>query len=248
MIDPPDLADTCLFLDVDGTLVEFASTPQGVHIDPALIQTLPRARGALNGALALVSGRRIETLDGLFSPLRFAAAGIHGAEMRFTPDGPIESMTTAPLSRDLHRKLLDTVQNFPGTFVEDKSFAFAVHFRAAPRFSVALIAAVDEIIAELGDPSLDVLHGNGVSEIKRGAYDKGGAIARLMATPEFSSRKPIFIGDDTTDLPGFAAVLERGGLAYSVGSVVPGVSGTFDDPAAVRAWVAELAPQGGAAA
>jgi len=52
----------CLFLDVDGTLVEFAASPDDVHVDPALAALIDRGSQALGGALALVSGRTLADL------------------------------------------------------------------------------------------------------------------------------------------------------------------------------------------
>ena len=81
---PPDQIDlrrTALLLDVDGTLLEIAATPNDVVVPPALRGTLQQLMERSEGAVALVSGRTIETLDRLFRPLRLPAIGQHGAEM-----------------------------------------------------------------------------------------------------------------------------------------------------------------------
>jgi len=65
----------CLFLDVDGTLLELASTPHAVIVVPTLLELMTRLRSAAGGALALVSGRTIANLDGLFGT-DFPAAGL----------------------------------------------------------------------------------------------------------------------------------------------------------------------------
>ena len=84
--DDPCLTDEdALFLDVDGTLVEFADRPDAVSAPAGLVETLASVETKLGGALALVSGRRIEELDRLFSPLRLRASGVHGVEFRFEP-------------------------------------------------------------------------------------------------------------------------------------------------------------------
>ncbi len=85
-----------LFLDFDGTLVEIAPTPAGVVIPQALRDTLAAVQEALDGAVALVSGRPIADLDRLLLPLQFAAAGEHGAEIRYWRDGEVVSETTLP--------------------------------------------------------------------------------------------------------------------------------------------------------
>jgi trehalose 6-phosphate phosphatase len=68
-----------LFLDVDGTLLDLAPRPEAVVVKPGLLADLEAAERSLGGALALVSGRPIETLDQLFAPLLLCAAGVHGA-------------------------------------------------------------------------------------------------------------------------------------------------------------------------
>ena len=72
-----------LFLDVDGTLLDFASHPEGVHVDAQLHDDLATLRERLRGALALLSGRTLAQLDEMFDWNRHAAAGLHGAQLRF---------------------------------------------------------------------------------------------------------------------------------------------------------------------
>jgi trehalose 6-phosphate phosphatase len=248
MIDLPERESVCLFLDVDGTLLDFASRPEAVEVTSSLVTDLARARNALSGAVAFVSGRTIRDLDHLFEPLRFIAAGVHGAEFRLSPDAPIVSISQDRLPDRLWRNLTAALAGFPGTLAEDKTFAFTVHYRAAPQFAGALAAALEELLMEADDPSLSILHGHYVIEIKRRAHEKGEAIDLLMRQPEFAGRKPIFIGDDATDLPGFVAVLRHRGFAYSVGSSIPGLTGSFENPQDVRAWLGRLAHQNESAA
>ena len=76
---PPQLDDACaLFLDVDGTLLEFAVQPDLVRLPLGALETLGRISDRLGGALALVSGRPLGELDHLFAPLQLPAAGLHG--------------------------------------------------------------------------------------------------------------------------------------------------------------------------
>ena len=115
---------------------------------------------------------------------------------------------------------------------------------AGPRLREAL----DTFLAARAGLGLVVLPGHCVYELKRPAIDKGAAITDFMDRAPFAGRRPVFIGDDVTDAPGFVAVEARGGLAYSVGRVFPAVAGTFDDPAAVRRWVAGIGRSEGPAA
>jgi trehalose 6-phosphate phosphatase len=76
------MTDDALFLDFDGTLVEIVERPDAVVVDPALPGILARLRERLGGALALVSGRSVATLDGFLAPFACDAAGLHGVEYR----------------------------------------------------------------------------------------------------------------------------------------------------------------------
>ena len=71
-----------LFLDVDGTLLEIAATPDLVRVPASLRNTLQLSRDRQQGALALFSGRRLDELDALFAPCVFPASGMHGMEVR----------------------------------------------------------------------------------------------------------------------------------------------------------------------
>lgn len=71
-----------LFLDVDGTLLEVAETPQRVHVPERIKQLLVALTVRFDGAVALVSGRGLDDIDRLFSPLRFCVAGFRGCEYR----------------------------------------------------------------------------------------------------------------------------------------------------------------------
>ena len=63
-----------------------------------------------------------------------------------------------------------------------------------------------------------------------------------MTHAPFKGRRPVFIGDDTTDETVFAILPELDGIGFSVGRGVAGVAGCFDAPADVRAWFEQLAP------
>jgi trehalose 6-phosphate phosphatase len=83
---------------------------------------------------------------------------------------------------------------------------------------------------------LELLAGHLVSEIRLSGIDKGKAIERLMAEPPFMGRRPGFVADGELDRAGFETVSAMGRLAFPAGEKLPGLSGWFSGPAAVRAW------------
>ena len=230
-----------LFLDVDGTLLDLAPRPEAVEVPAGLCDMLAAAEWRLDGALALVSGRPIEQLDLLFAPLRLRASGIHGAEIRRSLDAPSPWLTQTRLPKRAWRDLLRLLERFPGTFAENKGVGFAVHHRLTGKPQEELVAALQAFVEALAAFELELSAGHRVLEIKPSGSDKGKAIECFMANAPFAGRRPVFVSDDGMDRAGFDAALALGGLAFSVGAPLPGLSGCFARPEAVRAWVGRLA-------
>src|ERR1700724_1193632 len=117
---PPPSLNWCLFLDVDGTLIELAETPFDTIASDELKALLKSVAERLDGALALVSGRSIEYLDALFTPLRLPAAGLHGVERR-KASGVMHGASFNDAQLDRARTALTAfVLDHPGTLLEDK--------------------------------------------------------------------------------------------------------------------------------
>jgi trehalose 6-phosphate phosphatase len=231
-----------LFLDVDGTLLDLAPRPEAVVVKPGLLADLEAAERLLGGALALVSGRPIETLDQLFAPLLLCAAGVHGAEIRRSPRGPINALAQGRLSDGSWSSLNRLLGEFPGSYAENKGVSFAVHYPDPGTDIHDLKGALSGLMERInghGD-GLRLLAGHAVFEIQLKGFDKGRAIERFMTERPFSDRRPVFVGDDEMDRAGFDAALRLGGLAFSVGIELPGLSGAFSGPDAVRRWLHEL--------
>lgn len=236
---PPPSLDWCLFLDVDGTLIELTDTPFDARRNEGLNAMLRDVSGRLDGALALVSGRSIEYLDALFAPLRLPCAGLHGVERR-RASGLVQGASFNDSQLDRARAALtDLVRSHPGTLLEDKGRTVAVHYRLAPQFEPALREAVTAIVAGLG-ADYHVQGGNLMLEIKPRGFSKGGAIEAFMRESPFSGRTPVFAGDDLTDLDGFRVVEAEGGISIGVGERVRGQC-YLPDPAAMRGWLARIA-------
>ena len=242
---PPTFSsDWALFLDVDGTLLDFADTPEGVRVAPGLVDALAALQHRLDGALALVSGRPIAQLYRLFAPLQLPAAGLHGLERRGGQPRPgVEPRPPAALET-LRQRAEAVTAGFPGALVEDKGLTIALHWRGNPAAAAALRALADVALAELPDYRLQP--GDQVLELQPADADKGMAIDALLETRPFRYRLPVFIGDDHTDEHGFEIVLARGGMAVLVGDRQPSIARyRLPDPASVRAWLRDAATSSG---
>lgn len=226
-----------MFLDVDGTLVDIERHPDEVRATPELKQILADASRALGGALALVSGRAIASVDRVFAPLCLPAAGLHGLERR-DADGrvhyPRDYAERIALAR---AALLDFVQSEAGLLLEDKGAALALHYRNAPQREADCRRHMDLALRAAGE-DFHVQQGKMVLELKPSGHDKGTAIVAFMAEAPFHGRRPVFIGDDLTDEDGFRAVNQLDGLSIRVGAH-PGTTARIvaGDVAAVRRWL-----------
>ncbi len=236
---PTPSLEWCLFLDVDGTLIEFTDSPLETSADAELKTLLCRVTERLGGAVALVSGRSIRHLDALFAPLCLPAAGLHGVERR-KASGAMHGASFVDARLDRARAALNSLAAaFPGTLVEDKERTLAVHFRMAPQYETALRDALTAVAAPLG-ANYHIQEGNMMLEIKPRGFTKATAVKAFMSEPPFSGRTPVFVGDDLTDQDALRAVEDEGGISIAVGDRVRGQY-RIENPSAVRDWLRGIA-------
>ena len=240
-----DLSGAALLLDVDGTLLDIATTPDGVVVPATLRASLRDLLAQSDGALALVSGRTIDTLDRLFAPLKCPAVGGHGAEMRLLSDGQVVKQRSSELSDSLRGQLQELTKIDRGLLVEDKLHSVAVHYRLAPKRETELKQRIAAIVADKGPDQIEILFGKDVIDVKPKDFNKGAAVIELMSHPPFAGRTPIFIGDDTTDESVFAILPELSGTGFSVEKEMKGADGVIPSPQHVRSWLNQLSLHAG---
>lgn len=236
-LPPPAQLAWSYFLDVDGTLIEFAETPGAAHVDDALLGLVARLHHACGGALALISGRSLADLDKRLGSVRLPLAGQHGLERRDARHRlHVHAAPPAARCEILHR-LARLAERHPGLLVEDKGLTIAVHYRRAPQLASWLHRMLRRWVAEQGK-HLQLQCGHRVIEIKPAGFDKGSAIGEFVSEPPFRGRVPVFIGDDLTDEHGFARINELGGYSIKVGAGPTGAEWRLPGVGAVRAWLA----------
>lgn len=209
---PSSLLDgASLFLDFDGTLTEFVD-PSG---DPApgdrtlgLIAALARR---LDGRIAIVSGRSLDSLAGLVTVEGIDLTGSHGLERRF-PDGTRQPLDTGDFS-NLHAEGRALAGRL-GILVEEKPTGAAFHYRGQPRLEQEVADAVSALATR---HQAEFRRGAMVVEVRAPGPHKGDAVRTMMGEPPFAAGTPIFIGDDLTDEDGFRAARALGGHGVLVG-------------------------------
>ena len=224
------------FLDVDGTLIDIADTPDAVRVDAALLDLIARLHRASCGAAALVSGRALSDLEHRLGALRVPMAGQHGLERRDAA-GRLWIHAAPPAAKSAIKEALAPIlARHPGLLLEDKGLTLALHYRLAPH----LAAYAQRLMAQLAGAAgagLEVQRGKRVAEVKPSAIDKGSAVSEYLAEAPFRGRRPVFIGDDLNDEHGFAEVNKLGGISIKVGKEQSCARYRLRDVAAVRRWL-----------
>jgi len=233
----PRLGGCAVFLDVDGTLLDLAETPDAVVVPPHLRALLHRLSDQLQGALAIISGRSLTDIDRLIGP-GIAAAAEHGAILRDADGCIIEDMEDSAELRSLLAPLRAAVAAHPRTLLEAKRFGLVLHWRAAPSAAPALIHCAEALTAP--HPMLELQPAHEALEIRVRGPSKAGALDRFMRDAPFAGRVPVFVGDDTTDEPAIARASARGGQGLHVGRDFAG------SPAAVLDWLEDALARGDA--
>jgi trehalose 6-phosphate phosphatase len=223
-----------LFLDIDGTLIEIAARPNAVVIPEALPPLLSAISERLGGALALVSGRRLDDIDSMMAPYRFPCAAEHGAILRFADGSARIQRDSCVVPERLRKALREAAERWPGAGIEEKTFNIVVHYRQAPSRGDEIHAFLQSLLA---GEDFEILPARMAFEIRHRTLNKGAAVHAFMAEKPFASRVPVFVGDDVTDEDGFRAAEALGGIAVDVRVIFAG------EPADVRAWLGTFALQ-----
>jgi trehalose 6-phosphate phosphatase len=216
-LEPPAslaLGSVALFLDLDGTLAPIAPRPDEVEHDPRRSRLLGSLMEALNGRLAIVSGRSLGDIDRILADVHPVVSAVHGLVIR-TAEG-VATSTVDPRQLDRARQTLSAFAGAdPGLLLEDKEISLALHYRLAPAYETEAVRLVEGLAAELG---WEFQPGRAVAELRPPGPDKGDSVRRLMEMSPFAGATPVFVGDDITDEDGFAAAAELGGFGVVVGA------------------------------
>lgn len=209
----PSEGPLALFLDMDGVLAALAPTPEAVVPDQRRTAALKALDRALEGRMAIISGRTLAEIDRISGGAAASASGVHGLERR-RHDGTLDHADASPRVAETVRAFRDFAAAHPGAIVEDKGVSAGLHFRQAPDAAGAAHALAQRLAEETG---LDLQPGHMVLELKTPGADKGRALTAFMAEAPFSGAFPVMVGDDLTDEAGFRAAEAMGGYGVLVG-------------------------------
>ncbi len=224
-----------LLLDLDGTLIPFASSVEDAPLDRST-ENLLSALSFVGIRVVIVSGRKLQHLDRVRSSSSVWWVAEHGAWRRSS--GEWEGPQTAT-DLDSLRATLAAVEAVPGTLIERKSQALCVHWRCVARAGRdAVIEATERTLAEWlsSNSAYERLEGIEAVEVRHKSITKGHAVAWVREQVEDAHM--IAIGDSHTDEDMFVA-LRPDEVAVAVGTAHASRSAraSLSNPAAVREFL-----------
>lgn len=236
-----------LFLDYDGTLADFADTPDEILPNPEVIALIETLHAAPWIRVAVVSGRRLGHIERLVPVPGILLAGAYGVEMKLPSGEYVERVARErirPMLDALKPRWADLIAPHEGFYLEDKGWAIALHARFAENtvaeqvLAQARRQAEDEITGDL----FRILGGHKFLEVGPRRADKGQTIDYLVEKYAWPEALLLYVGDDDKDEEAFEVIQKHGGLAVVV-SEQPRptlADGRLPSPSAVRAWLASL--------
>lgn len=239
-----------LFLDYDGTLADFAPTPDYIEPDPALISLIEHLARKENIRVSILSGRRLAHLRQLLPVRGVILAGTYGIELLDETGQIIQCLKYAELRPTLETikpEWEELIQGRDGFYLEDKGWALALHARFAETVQAehVIARAIQMLKDRVPSEEFRILGGHKFLEIAPRLASKREAVAYLLDQYGTSDTRLLYIGDDDKDEEAFPIIHAHGGKAVKViqpsQRAAPTTADFFlDSPAHTRAWLRGL--------
>ncbi|HLF89605.1 MAG TPA: trehalose-phosphatase [Anaerolineales bacterium] len=236
-----------LFLDYDGTLADFAPTPDHIVPDPELIALLDQLSQHPHTHLAIVSGRRLAHLEKLVPLPNIILAGTYGLELRMSDGRRIERVPYPSIRpalehiRPMWEKLIGPLK---GYYLEDKGWSLALHARDADELEALRVLTQACEMAEATNlpETIKFLGGHKFLEVCPRLADKGETVRYLLEQTNKKESLLVYLGDDDKDESAFCVVQEYNGIAGLVSLQEKNTQADFrlDSPRFARIWLAEI--------
>ena len=174
-----------LFLDYDGTLADFAPTPDEIYPDPELIDLLDRLQKHECCQIAIISGRRLSHISALIPISGIILAGTYGIEF-LDPSGTkidrVDFGVIRPALDRLKPRWQDLVNSHPDLYLEDKGWSLAIHARFADECKAEKVLQRARELAQrwIDADEFRILGGDKFLEAAPKAANKGETVAYLL--------------------------------------------------------------------
>ena len=229
-----------MLLDYDGTLVPFAAKPGRAKPGDEVIELLEGLTKSPKNEVVLISGRDKDTLEKWFGSLNVGLVAEHGV---WTKEKGKEWKMIQTLSSDWKGEVRPTLELYvdrtPGSFIEEKEFSIAWHYRKAEHRLGDMRARelANDLLNLTANLNLQVLEASKVVEVKNAGVNKGRAALRWISRKKWDFT--LAIGDDLTDEDVFKVLPPT---AWSIKVRFSASSAKFNlgSPSQVRALLKEM--------
>jgi trehalose 6-phosphate phosphatase len=240
-----------LFLDYDGTLAEFAPTPEHVDPDPEIIGLLTELAEHPRIRVTVISGRRLSHVEQLMPVPEVVLAGTYGVELLLPDDEAVDRVPfedVRPVLDKIKPQWQSLITDRTGFFLEDKDWALAMH----ARFAVDKVAdAVLEDARAVARSSIDsapdaelfrILGGHKFLEVGPALANKGETVECLLDRYPWREALLLYVGDDDKDEEAFGVIHAHDGLAIRVCEEPcdTRADGRLESPEDTRRWLESL--------
>ena len=234
------------FLDVDGTLIDHTENMDDVRVSSELRLMLENLRARCQGAVALVSGRKLQQLRELFDIDGIALVGQNGLEGCESNGG---MWRQAGFPEEVHQRLQTRLRAilkiYSQPLLEDKGLMMTLHCRSMsmPYMQGVLLPLINRMVDQCNKEAGQVVVGLGKRglDLMPSQSGKAHSVAWLLSTPQFSGRSPVFIGDDWADESAFAEINRRQGVSIKVGTGTTHAKYALENVSQVLIWLAGVA-------
>ena len=202
-----------IILDYDGTLMNFHPDPTAVVPDEDLINLLTALHKMPENTVVVSSGRDKATLEEWLGSVGLDFAAEHGVWVKKDDGWKISAGIGNAWKNQIRTVLEGIVERTPGSFIEEKEFSVAWHYRKTDKdLGEKRVREYRDVLSYLtSNLDLQVLEGNKVVEIKNAGVNKGKAIVNWLNEENYDFI--MAIGDDHTDEDTFKALPEA---AYTI--------------------------------
>jgi trehalose 6-phosphate phosphatase len=240
-----------LFLDYDGTLAEFAPTPEVIEANPKVINALERLVHISAIRLTVLSGRRLGHVRLLVPIPEVFLAGTYGVEL-LTPESKVVYRTPyakiRPVLEMIKPQWEQIIDGQKDVYIEDKGWALALHARFADdKVAEQTITQAQQVIRpDVLANGFRILSGHKFLEIAPQLASKRETVAYLLRQYPLPGACLLYIGDDDKDEEAFPLIRANHGVTAKVfqpsqASQPTAADFFFESPEDTLQWLKDLA-------
>ena len=193
-----------LLLDYDGTLTPIVNNPDKALLTKSMKTLIKRMNKHKDFKISFVTGRPATFFEKNFNDLKVNLACEHGANFFDAETRKWQLLVKSDI-KNWYKHALKIMQEFcertPNSFVEQKQYAIAWHFRRSPSDFSDFLAKklVEELETTLSHAPVSVILGKKVVEIKAIEANKGHFTQWYREKFMHENASIIAMGDDRTD-------------------------------------------------